>query len=59
MSALRSPLDPVPDAAAQAGQGAIARPGAALRRLPAKAKLGAALLTLFIVVAIVGPWIAV
>jgi peptide/nickel transport system permease protein len=58
MSALTSPLDSVPDAGAELGRAVLARRGAAFRRLPAKAKLGAGLLTLFILVAIVGPWIA-
>ena len=58
MSALTSPLDALPDPAHPLPEDVIARRGGALRRLPAKAKVGGAILALFILVAIVGPWIA-
>ena len=57
MSALSSPLDGA-DAVAQVPQALVARRGALLRRLPGKAKLGAAILALFVAVAIFGAWIA-
>lgn len=56
MSALATPADPVPDAGLPAA--VITNRRAALRRVPGKAKVGAAILGLFILVAIVGPWIA-
>jgi len=56
MSALATPADPVPDAGLPAA--VITNRRAALRRIPGKAKVGAAILGLFILVAIVGPWIA-
>ena len=56
MSALATPADPVPDA--QLPAAVITNRRAALRRVPGKAKVGAALLGIFILVAIVGPWIA-
>ena len=58
MSALTSPLDALPDPAQPLPEAVIARRGGALRRLPAKAKVGGAILALFILLAIVGPWIA-
>src|SRR6185312_9827427 len=56
MSALATPADPIPDAGIPAA--VITNRRAALRRVPGKAKVGAAILGLFILVAIVGPWIA-
>ena len=56
MSALATPADPLPDA--QLPAAVITNRRAALRRVPAKAKVGGALLGIFILVAIVGPWIA-
>jgi peptide/nickel transport system permease protein len=58
MSALAEPLDPVPGGAPELAGTAIARRQGRLRRLPAKAKLGAAILAVFILVAIIGPTIA-
>lgn len=54
MSALGVP----PESVAQASPPVIVRRGAFIRRVPPKVKLGAAILTLFILVAIVGPWVA-
>ncbi len=54
MSALSVPPEPV----AQAGPPVIVRRKAFVRRVPPKAKLGAAILTVFILVAIVGPSVA-
>src|SRR5690349_17227954 len=57
MSALAAPADPVPDA--QIPPAVIkSGPREALRRIPGKAKVGAAILGVFILVAIIGPWIA-
>lgn len=53
MSALSVPREP----AAQTSPPVIARRGGFVRRVPPKAKLGAAILTAFILVAIVGPWV--
>lgn len=59
MSALATPADPVPEGAAQAAAAVITkRRGEAVRRLPGKAKLGALILGVFILVAILGPTIA-
>src|SRR5947209_10303537 len=59
MSALATPADPLPDGTAQAAVAVIAkRRGEALRRLPGKAKVGAVILAAFILVAIIGSWIA-
>jgi len=57
MSALAAPADPLPDAQLPA---TVIKAGRreALRRIPVKAKVGAAILIVFIVVAIIGPWIA-
>ena len=57
MSALATPADPVPDAGLPA---AVIKAGRrdAVRRIPGKAKVGAAILGVFIVVAIIGPWLA-
>jgi peptide/nickel transport system permease protein len=56
MSALDSTVDA--DAAAAVPQAIIRRRGSRLRALPLKAKLGGLLLAGFILVAIIGPWIA-
>jgi peptide/nickel transport system permease protein len=56
MSALATPADPVPDA--QLPAPVVKAPRQALRRVPAKAKVGAAMLAAFILVAIIGPAIA-
>src|SRR5947208_5493071 len=59
MSALATPADPVPDGSAQAAAAVIAKPrGEALRRTPPKAKVGGVILGAFVLVAIIGPWIA-
>jgi peptide/nickel transport system permease protein len=59
MSALTIPADPAPSGANDAAVAVVAKRGAdALRRLPAKAKVGAAILALFVLVAIIGPSIA-
>jgi peptide/nickel transport system permease protein len=57
MSALASPADPVPDAGLPAN---VVKAGRreALRHIPGKAKVGAVILGVFIVVAIIGPAIA-
>jgi peptide/nickel transport system permease protein len=57
MSALAPGADPLPDAGLPP---AIVTAGRreALRRVPTKAKVGAAILGVFILVAIIGPWIA-
>jgi peptide/nickel transport system permease protein len=57
MSALATPADPVPDAGIPA---TVIKAGRreTLRRIPGKAKVGAAVLGLFILVAIIGPAIA-
>lgn len=56
MSALATPADPVPDAKLPAA--VIKGRRDALRRIPPKAKVGAAILGVFILIAIIGPWIA-
>ena len=56
MSALATPADPLGDAGLPAA--VITNRRAALRRVPGKAKVGAVILGLFILVAIMGPWIA-
>jgi peptide/nickel transport system permease protein len=60
MSALTTPADPAPEGSAQAPVAALItkRRRDALRRLPPKAKVGAAILGLFILIAIIGPAIA-
>lgn len=58
MSALAAPAEPLPGGAEQAAAAVVARRGAMLRRLPGKARVGAVILGLFILVAIIGPWIA-
>jgi len=56
MSALAAPADPLADA--QLPPAVMKGPREALRRIPGKAKVGAAILGVFILVAIIGPWIA-
>jgi peptide/nickel transport system permease protein len=58
MSALATPADPIPEGSAQLPASMIKRRGDALRRLPPKAKVGAVILGLFILIAIIGPTIA-
>jgi peptide/nickel transport system permease protein len=59
MSALATPAGPAPAGADQAPAAVIAkRRGEAIRRLPPKAKVGAVILGLFILIAIIGPTIA-
>ncbi len=58
MSALAEPLDPLPGGAQELPPAVIARKRGWHRRLPGKAKVGAALLAVFILVAIIGPAIA-
>ena len=58
MSALAEPLDPLPGGAQELPPAVIARKRGWHRRLPGKAKVGAALLAVFILVAIIGPTIA-
>ena len=58
MSALAAPADPLPGGAEQVPAQIVRGRGAALRRLPAKAKVGGGLLAVFVLVAIVGPLIA-
>jgi len=59
MSALATPADPVPEGSAQAAAAVITKSrGGAVRRFPGKAKVGAALLALFVLIAIIGPTIA-
>src|SRR5947199_2677697 len=56
MSALATPAGPLPEAEVPAA--VVKARGQVLRRLPGKAKVGAAILGLFVLVAIIGPWIA-
>jgi len=56
MSALAAPADPLPDGAGEPL--VITRRRGALRRMPAKAKVGATILAVFILVAIIGPTVA-
>ena len=58
MSALAAPADPLPGGAEDAPAAVVGKRGAALRRLPGNAKFGAVLLGTFILVAIIGSWIA-
>jgi peptide/nickel transport system permease protein len=58
MSALATPADPVPEGSAQVPATVVKGRGQALRRVPTKAKVGAAILGVFILVAIIGPSIA-
>jgi len=58
MSALTSPLSSGPDAAAEISEAVIGRRRSFLDALPLKAKVGGVILLVFIVVAILGPWLA-
>ncbi len=58
MSAIAAGIDPLPDGTEQLPPAVIARKRGWLRRLPGKAKVGAAILALFILVAVIGPTIA-
>jgi peptide/nickel transport system permease protein len=59
MSALATPADPAPGGSDPLAVSVIVkRRGEALRRFPGKAKVGAVILGLFILVAIIGAWIA-
>jgi len=58
MSALAAPVDPLPDGAGELPPAVITRRRGALRRAPGKAKVGAAVLAVFILVAIIGAAIA-
>jgi peptide/nickel transport system permease protein len=55
MSALAAPADPLPDRPEKSAASVIARRS---RRIPGKTKIGAAILGVFILVAIIGPAIA-
>ncbi len=56
MAALAEPVEPL--GADQAAVAVVGRRGGVLRRLPGKAKVGGVILGLFILVAVIGPWIA-
>ncbi|MBV8943842.1 MAG: ABC transporter permease [Solirubrobacterales bacterium] len=58
MSALATPTDPASDGSAQLPAAVVKSRREALRRLPGKAKVGAAILGVFILIAIIGPAIA-
>jgi len=58
MSALTSPLSSGPDAVAEISEAVISRRRSFLGALPLKAKIGGVILLVFIVVAIIGPWLA-
>ena len=58
MSAIAAGIDPLPDGTEQLPPTVIARKRRWFRRLPGKAKVGAAILAVFILVAIIGPTIA-
>jgi peptide/nickel transport system permease protein len=58
MSAIAAGIDPLPDGTEQLPPAVIAHKRGWLRRLPGKAKVGAAILALFILVAVIGPTIA-
>jgi peptide/nickel transport system permease protein len=58
MSALAEPLEPVPGDAQQLPSAVVARKRGWLRRLPGKAKVGAGILAVFILIAIIGAAIA-
>lgn len=58
MSALTSPLDSLPDAVGELPVAVIAGRRGLLGRLPLKAKVGGVILATFIVIAVIGPWIA-
>jgi peptide/nickel transport system permease protein len=59
MSALTSsPLDLHPEGLDGVSEAAVRRRGHLLYRLPTKAKVGGSILALFILIAIIGPWVA-
>ncbi len=58
MSALTSPLDPGSGSVAELAQTVVAQRRSLLRALPLKARIGGAILGLFILIAIIGPWLA-
>ena len=58
MSAIAAGIDPLPDGTEQLPPAVITRKRGWLRRLPGKAKVGAAILGLFLLIAVIGPTIA-
>ena len=58
MSAIAAGIDPLPDGTEQPPPAVIARRRGWLRRVPGKAKVGAAILGLFVLIAVIGPTIA-
>jgi peptide/nickel transport system permease protein len=59
MSAVGSPLGSGPDAVSvEIPAAVLSRRGGVLRSLPLKAKVGGAILGVFILIAIIGPWVA-
>ena len=58
MSAIAAGIDPLPDGTEQLPPAVITRKRGWLRRLPGKAKVGAAILGLFVLIAVIGPTIA-
>jgi len=58
MSALAEPIEPLPGGPPELPGAVVARRRGRLRRLPGKAKVGAVILAVFILVAIIGPTIA-
>jgi peptide/nickel transport system permease protein len=58
MSALSTQPEAAAGAVAAVPEVVLARRGEYLRRLPVKVKLGGALLALFILIAVLGPWVA-
>lgn len=58
MSAIAAGIDPLPDGTEPLPPAVITRKRGWLRRLPGKAKVGAAILGLFLLIAVIGPTIA-
>ncbi len=58
MSALAEPLEPALGGAPELPEAVITRRRGAIRRLPGKAKVGAVILGLFVLIAVIGPTIA-
>ncbi len=58
MSAMAAGIDPLPDGTEQLPPAVIARKRGWFRRLPGKAKVGAVILAVFVLIAIIGPSIA-
>jgi peptide/nickel transport system permease protein len=58
MSSLSAPPETAAQGAAELPAAVIAKRGRGFGRLPGKAKVGAAILAVFILVAIIGPWVA-